>query len=87
MRRKDSAVIWVESNISSVPSPSGAVGRTIVVSSRDVTKRVEREAELAAARDRLKHQADELAELAQNLEAERRNADQANAAKSQFLGL
>jgi PAS domain S-box-containing protein len=53
----------------------------------DVTDRVEREAELGAARDRLKNQADELAELAQNLEAERARAEEANAAKSRFLAM
>ena len=51
----------------------------------DVTDRVERERELAAARDRMKHQADALAELAQNLEVERARAEHANAAKSRFI--
>jgi PAS domain S-box-containing protein len=87
MRRKDGVVIWVETNNSIVSSPFGAVGRTIVSSSRDVTDRVEREAELSAARDRLKQQADELGVFAQSLEIARERAEQANAAKSQFLAM
>ncbi|MBX7200026.1 MAG: GAF domain-containing protein, partial [Rhodospirillaceae bacterium] len=53
----------------------------------DVTERKERERELAAARDRLKLQADELAALAQNLAFERERAEDASAAKSQFLAM
>ena len=53
----------------------------------DVTERKERERELAAARDHLKLQADELAALAQNLTFERERAEGANAAKSQFLAM
>ncbi len=87
MRRKDGKVIWVESNNSKVESLPGAAGTAIVSSSRDVTERVEREAELAAVRDRLKEQADELSILAQNLEISREKAEQANAAKSQFLAM
>ncbi len=53
----------------------------------DVTERKQRERQLAAARDRLKAQADELAALAQNLTFERKRAEDASAAKSQFLAM
>ena len=53
----------------------------------DITERKERERELAAARDRLKTQADELAGLAHNLTFERERAESASAAKSQFLAM
>ncbi len=53
----------------------------------DVTERKEREQELAAARDRLKLQADELAALAQNLKFESLRAEEASAAKSHFLAM
>ena len=87
MRRKDGSIIWVESSSSRVPSVAGLEGYGVVSALRDVTERVEREAELGAARDRLKNQADELTILAQNLEMERERAEQANTAKSQFLAM
>ena len=87
MRCKNGKLIWVESNSSKVESPTGATGMAIVSSSRDVTERVERETELAAVRDRLKEQTEELSVLAQNLEMAREKAEQANEAKSQFLAM
>ena len=87
MRCKDGEAIWVESNDTVVPAQPGKTGLTVVSSSRDVTERVEREEELAAARDHLKQQADELGVFAQNLEMAREKAEQANAAKSQFLAM
>lgn len=87
MRRKDGQLIWIESNNTIIPPPPGAVGASVVSSSRDVTDRVERERELSAARDRLKQQADELGVFAQSLEIAREKAEQANAAKSQFLAM
>jgi len=87
MRRKDGTPIWVESTSTRTPPISGQKGYAVVSALRNVTERVEREAELGAARDRLKNQADELTILAQNLEMERERAEQANAAKSQFLAM
>jgi len=88
LRRKDGSPVWVESTGSIVPPLAGQkTGYGVVSALRDVTERVERESELGAARDRLKHQADELTILAQSLEMERERAEQANAAKSQFLAM
>ncbi len=85
--RKDRPPIYVESTSSLVPATGDNRGYGVVSALRDVTERVEREAELGAARDRLKNQADELTILAQNLEMERERSEQANAAKSQFLAM
>ncbi len=87
MRRKDGTTIWVESTSTRVPPVEGQKGYAVVSALRNVSERVERESELSAARDRLKNQADELTILAQNLEMERERAEQANAAKSQFLAM
>jgi len=87
LRHKNGTPIWVESTSSRVPQPDGRRGYAVVSALRDVTERVAREIELGAARDRLKNQADELTILAQNLEMERERAEQANAAKSQFLAM
>ncbi len=85
--RKDGSSIWVESTSSHVAPPPGESGHSVVSAIRDVTERVEREAELGEARDRLKNQTDELTILAQNLDIERERAEQANEAKSQFLAM
>lgn len=85
--RKDRPSIFVESTSTLVPPAGTQKGYAVVSALRDVTERVEREAELGAARDRLKNQADELTILAQNLEIERERAEQANTAKSQFLAM
>jgi len=87
LRHKNGGAIWVEATNSRVPQTVGQRGYVVVSALRDVTERVVRETELAAARDRLKNQADELTILAQNLEMERERAEQANAAKSQFLAM
>lgn len=87
MRKKDGAVIWVESTSSRVPAPTGERGFAVVSALRDVTERVEREAELTAVQSRLTNQAEELTILAQNLEMERERAESANVAKSQFLAM
>lgn len=87
MRRKDGRLIWLETSSSSLPPPEGEVGHRVLSLSRDVTDRVERERELEAARDRLTRQAEELSELAVRLEDERKRAEQANVAKSQFLAM
>lgn len=87
LRRKDGTSIWVESTSSQVPPPPGERGHSVVSAIRDVTERVEREAELGEARDHLKNQTDELTILAQNLEIERERAEQANDAKSKFLAM
>lgn len=87
MRRKDGRLIWLETSSSTLPPPEGETGYRVLSLSRDVTDRVERERELEAARDRLTRQADELSELAVRLEDERKRAEQANLAKSQFLAM
>ncbi len=80
MRCKDGRWIWIESTGSLVRSSSGGSGNMIVAAWRNITDRVEREAELAATRDHLKAQAEELA-------LERERAERASAAKSQFLAM
>lgn len=87
LRRKGGAPIWVESTSTRVATPADERGYLVVSAIRDVTERIESEAELSAARDRLKNQADELTILAQNLEMERERAERANEAKSQFLAI
>ena len=87
MRTKEGRPLWMESTSSLVPPLAGQNGYNVVSAVRNVNERVEREAELSAARDRLKDQADELTILAQNLEMERERAEQANAAKSHFLAM
>jgi len=86
MERADGSWFWAETVGAMVEGFAGP-GLRIVSSTRDVTDRVEREAELNAARDRLKDQADDLTILAQNLEIERERAELANVAKSQFLAM
>jgi len=80
MRRKDGQLIWIESTGSVVGSVTTVGGKMIVAAWRNITDRVEREAELAAARDNLKMQAEELAK-------ERERAEQASEAKSRFLAM
>ncbi len=87
MRCRDGNIIWVESNNTIVPQPPGAMGTTVLSSSRDVSDRVARERELAGARDRLARQADELSVVAQNLEIAKEKAERASTAKSQFLAM
>jgi PAS domain S-box-containing protein len=77
---------WVETTNSLLPAKDGAPP-DIVSALRDVTERVEREVELSNARNRLEAQANDLAILAQSLEAERERAERANVAKSQFLAM
>ena len=80
IRCKDGRLIWIESTGSVVGSLATAGGKMIVAVWRNITDRVEREAELAAARDSLKAQAEELA-------VERERAERASEAKSQFLAM
>lgn len=87
LRRKDGRLIWLETSSSTLPPPEGEEGQRVLSLSRDVTDRVERERELEAARDRLTRQAEELSELAVRLEDERKRAEEANVAKSQFLAM
>lgn len=87
MRRKDGRLIWLETSSSTLPPPEGEDGHRVLSLSRDVTERVERERELEAARDRLARQASELSDLAVRLEDERKRAEEANVAKSQFLAM
>ena len=87
MRCRDGNIIWVESNNTIIPPPPGAVGATVLSSSRDVSDRVARDRELAAAHDRLARQTEELSVVAQNLEIEKEKAERASTAKSQFLAM
>jgi len=87
LRRKDERLIWLETSTSELPIREGESGPRVLSMSRDVTDRVERERELEAARDRLTRQAEELRELAGRLDRERKRAEQANLAKSQFLAM
>ena len=80
IRCKDGRLIWIESTGSVVGSLATAGGKMIVAVWRNITDRVEREAELAAARDSLKAQAEELA-------LERERAERASEAKSRFLAM
>lgn len=87
IRRKDGRIIWLETSSSVLPTKQGENEHRVLALSRDVTDRVERERELEAARDRLTRQAEELSELAVRLEDERKRAEEANVAKSQFLAM
>jgi PAS domain S-box-containing protein len=84
--RRDGSVRWVETTNAILPRKDGGPP-DIVSASRDITERVEREIELSEAHDRVELQANDLAMLAQSLEAERERAEQANVAKSQFLAM
>jgi PAS domain S-box-containing protein len=75
---------WLETLWQMIDWDGGPACQMIVM---DVTERKERERELAAARDRLKRQTDELTALAQSLDSERERAEDASAAKSQFLAM
>ncbi|MHB1206515.1 MAG: PAS domain-containing protein [Rhodospirillaceae bacterium] len=75
---------WLETLWQMIDWEGGIACQMIVM---DVTERIEREKELAAARDRLTRQADELAALAQNLQFESDRAEDASTAKSQFLAM
>ena len=83
---RDGGVRWIETTNAILPSKNGGPPE-LVSASREITERVERENELSAAHQRLEIQAKDLADLAQSLEAERERAEQANAAKSQFLAM
>lgn len=83
---RNGAIRWVETTNAILP-PKPGMEPDIVSASRDITERVEREVELNEAHNRLEAQANDLAMLAQSLEAERERAEQANAAKSQFLAM
>ncbi len=83
---RNGTIRWVETTNSLLPAKDGREP-DIVSALRDITERVEREIELTAAHRRLEIQANDLAMLAQSLEAERERAEQANAAKSQFLAM
>jgi PAS domain S-box-containing protein len=85
LRHRAGHWMWMESMATVIAAPGG--GLQILATSRDVTERMEREAELKAARDRLQRQADQLTVLARTLESERERAERANAAKSQFLAM
>ncbi len=82
---KDGRIIWIESTTTIVPKDGG--GYEVHGASREITERVERDAELRRTRDQLQEQADELMVLAQNLDLERDRAEKANAAKSSFLAM
>jgi len=83
---KDGSIRWIETTNALLPAKPGKAPQ-IRSSSRDITESVEHEVQLSAAHDRLEAQANDLAMLAQNLEAERERAERANAAKSQFLAM
>ncbi|MDX2221254.1 MAG: PAS domain-containing protein [Rhodospirillaceae bacterium] len=87
LRRKDGTYIWLESELSLVPSPDGDGSKQVLSVSRDITERVEREQELREANERLINQTQELMSLTRQLEVEREKAERANAAKSQFLAM
>lgn len=82
---KDGRIIWIESTTTIVPKDGG--GYEVHGASREITERVERDAELRRTRDQLQEQADELMVLAQSLDLERDRAERANAAKSSFLAM
>ena len=84
-RCKDGRIIWIETTSTVIPKEGG--GYEVHGAARDITERVEREAELRRTRDQLQEQADELMMLAQNLDLERDRAEKANAAKSSFLAM
>ncbi len=84
-RCKDGRIIWIETTSTVIPKVGG--GYEVHGAARDITERVEREAELRRTRDQLQEQADELMMLAQNLDLERDRAERANAAKSSFLAM
>jgi PAS domain S-box-containing protein len=69
LRRKDGTYIWMESTATIIEKPNNEF--QVVSIARDITERVEREAQLKATQA--------------ELDFERRRAEQANAAKSQFL--
>jgi PAS domain S-box-containing protein len=69
MRRKDGVYIWMESTVTIIKKPNNDF--QVVSIARDITERVEREAQLKA--------------IQEALQVERRRAEQASAAKSQFL--
>ena len=85
VRTKQGRMVWVETSVQKVPTPDGAF--ELHTATRDITDRVEYEAELRATRDRFQKQAGELASLAKNLEMERERAERANNAKSRFLAM
>ncbi|MBL8643044.1 MAG: PAS domain S-box protein [Rhodospirillaceae bacterium] len=69
MKRKDGSYIWMESTATIIDKPDHDF--QVVSIARDITERVEREAQLKA--------------IQAELEVERSRAEQANVAKSQFL--
>ncbi len=71
LKRTDGVYIWMESNASVIPDQGNPGQYQIISLARDVTDRVKREEELRRAQ--------------KDLDVERRNAEKANAAKSQFL--
>jgi PAS domain S-box-containing protein len=83
MRRKDGVYIWMESSVTIIEKNEGDF--QVVSIARDVNERIERETALKAAQDELQRNAEELRTLAQELDVQRLRAEQANAAKSQFL--
>lgn len=83
MLKKDGSYVWMESSATIIDKKDGDF--QVVSIARDITERVEREAELKATQDRLRATADEMQLLAQELDIERERAEKANLAKSQFL--
>gem|GEM_PF-806009 len=84
-QKADGGYAWMESTVTIISKSEDGTKFQAVAIARDITERIARETALKTAQSKLKRNTEELQVLAQELDIQRLRAEQANAAKSQFL--
>jgi PAS domain S-box-containing protein len=87
LRHRNGDWLWFETMGAALKVQGEGRSSGFLSASREVTERVRYERELRNAHDRMEEQAEKLAALAIDLDKERRVAEQASRAKSQFLAM